>query len=59
MKVKYNHPSVIPFDGVELETEYDLIIKGEKALLSRDKFSLELTKFQAETMFEKVEETKI
>lgn len=51
MKVKYNHPS-IPFKGIEVGTEYELTIKGEKALLVLGDFKLEITKYQAEEMFE-------
>lgn len=53
MKVKYNHPA-IPFNGIEVGTEYDLTIKEDKAILSKGEFKLEITKYQAEEMFEKV-----
>jgi hypothetical protein len=55
MKVIYNHPA-IPMVGVKLNTEYDLIVKGEKAVISNGEIKIELTKYQAETMFTKVEE---
>lgn len=55
MKVRYNHPA-IPFDGIRLGIEYELTVKGNKAILARDNFSLEITKYQAENMFEEVKE---
>lgn len=51
MKFKYNHPSIIPFKGIELETEYEVTFKGDKAMLSLGNFKLEITKYQAENMF--------
>ena len=55
MKVIYSHPA-IPQDGIELGTEYEVTIKGGKAIISSGEFKLELTKDQLEGLFTKVKE---
>jgi len=57
MKIIYSHPSIPP-KGIELATEYELTIKGNKAIVSRNGFSKEFTKYQAETLFKPVKEIK-
>jgi hypothetical protein len=54
MKVKYIHPAIVP-EGIELDTEYDLVIKGDTATIKREGFSKEFTKYQADMMFEPID----